>query len=54
MTIHARFRVDQGDFVLDVDLNIPSRGVTSVFGPRVVSRFHRKNGVFPAQAQPAA
>ena len=33
MTIEARFFVDRGDFVLDVDLNIPDRGVTSVFGP---------------------
>ena len=33
MTIEARFRVDRGDFSLDVDLNIPSAGVTSVLGP---------------------
>ena len=33
MTIEARFYVDQGDFCLDVDLNIPSSGVTSLYGP---------------------
>ena len=33
MTIEARFRIDQGDFVLDVDLSIPSQGVSSLFGP---------------------
>ncbi len=33
MTIEARFRVDQGDFRLDVDINLPSQGVTSLFGP---------------------
>lgn len=33
MTISARFRIDRRDFVLDVDLNIPARGVTAVFGP---------------------
>ncbi|WP_228151615.1 molybdenum ABC transporter ATP-binding protein [Pseudazoarcus pumilus] len=33
MTIAARFRVDRGDFVLDVDLKLPSRGVTALFGP---------------------
>ncbi|MDX5362968.1 MAG: molybdenum ABC transporter ATP-binding protein [Pseudazoarcus pumilus] len=33
MTIAARFRVDRGEFVLDVDLKLPSRGVTALFGP---------------------
>jgi molybdate transport system ATP-binding protein len=33
MTIEARFRIDQGDFILDVDLNLPSQGVSSLFGP---------------------
>jgi len=33
VTIEARFRIDQGEFRLDVDLAIPSRGVTSLFGP---------------------
>jgi len=33
MSIEARFRIDQGDFTLDVDLQIPSQGVTSLFGP---------------------
>ena len=32
MSIDARFRLDRGDFVLDVDLSIPSRGVTALFG----------------------
>lgn len=32
MTIAARFRVNRGDFVLDVDLQLPSRGVTALFG----------------------
>ena len=32
MTIAARFRVDRGAFVLDVDLHLPSRGVTALFG----------------------
>lgn len=33
MSIAARFRVDRGAFVLDVDLTLPGRGVTAVFGP---------------------
>ena len=33
MTIEARFRIDQGAFVLDVDLNLPAQGVSSLFGP---------------------
>jgi molybdate transport system ATP-binding protein len=33
MTIEARFRIDQGDFVLDVDLSLPAQGVSSLFGP---------------------
>ena len=30
--IHARFQCDFGDFNLDVDLNLPGKGVTAVFG----------------------
>ncbi|MEJ8566778.1 molybdenum ABC transporter ATP-binding protein [Elongatibacter sediminis] len=33
MSIRARFRARRGDFALDIDLEIPARGVTSVFGP---------------------
>lgn len=32
MSIDARFRLDRGDFVLDVDLSMRSRGVTAIFG----------------------
>ena len=30
--IRARFRVDRKDFALDVDLNLPGRGITALFG----------------------
>lgn len=30
--IRARFRVDRGDFQLDVDLTLPGQGVTALFG----------------------
>jgi molybdate transport system ATP-binding protein len=30
--IRARFRLDRGDFTLDVDLTLPGRGVTALFG----------------------
>ena len=30
--IHARFRLAYGDFALDVDLQLPGRGVTALFG----------------------
>lgn len=33
MSIEARFKLDKGDFRLDVDLNIPARGITSLLGP---------------------
>ncbi|MCH7588702.1 MAG: molybdenum ABC transporter ATP-binding protein [Chloroflexi bacterium] len=33
MSIVARFRVVRGDFVLDVDLSLPSQGITALFGP---------------------
>jgi molybdate transport system ATP-binding protein len=33
MTIEARFNISRGDFVLEVALSAPGRGVTSVFGP---------------------
>ena len=33
MTIEARFNFRLGDFRLDVDLQLPGRGVTSLFGP---------------------
>ncbi|MBC9073089.1 molybdenum ABC transporter ATP-binding protein [Thauera sp. CAU 1555] len=32
MSIEARFRVDRGGFVLDVDLSLPARGVSALFG----------------------
>jgi molybdate transport system ATP-binding protein len=32
-TIHATFQITRGDFALDVDLEIPGRGVTAIFGP---------------------
>ncbi len=32
MTIEARFRISRQEFVLDVDLNLPARGVTALFG----------------------
>lgn len=31
-TIQARFRVDRGDFKLNVDLTLPGRGITALFG----------------------
>jgi molybdate transport system ATP-binding protein len=31
--IHARFQLDRGSFCLNVDLEIPNRGVTALFGP---------------------
>ncbi len=33
MSIEARFTIDRRDFVLDVDMAIPARGVTALFGP---------------------
>lgn len=33
MSIQARFKIDRGDFLLDVDLHIPERGITALFGP---------------------
>ncbi|HCA00129.1 MAG TPA: molybdenum ABC transporter ATP-binding protein, partial [Pseudomonas sp.] len=30
--IHARFRLDYAEFSLDVDLQLPGRGVTALFG----------------------
>ncbi len=33
MSIQARFKVDRGDFKLDVDLSIPENGVSALFGP---------------------
>lgn len=33
MSIEARFHLDRQDFVLDVDLSFPSKGVTVIFGP---------------------
>lgn len=32
MSIEARFHIDRGDFSLDVDLVVPARGVTALFG----------------------
>lgn len=31
--IHVRFHLDRSGFSLDVDLNLPGRGVTALFGP---------------------
>ncbi len=31
--IHARFRLERGDFSLDIDLILPGRGITALFGP---------------------
>lgn len=33
MSVEARFRIPKSEFVLDVDLVLPQRGVTAVFGP---------------------
>lgn len=33
MSIEARFCIKQGDFLLDVDLKLPAKGVTSLYGP---------------------
>jgi len=33
MDIQARLRIDRGDFTLDVDLDLPGRGITALFGP---------------------
>jgi len=33
MSIAARFRIDRGDFMLDVDLDLPAQGVSSLYGP---------------------
>lgn len=33
MTVEARFRINRGDFTLDVDLSLPGRGVTALLGP---------------------
>ncbi|MEA3301758.1 MAG: molybdenum ABC transporter ATP-binding protein [Pseudomonadota bacterium] len=33
MSIEIRFKIERGEFVLDVDMEIPSRGITAVFGP---------------------
>ena len=30
--IRARFRIDRGSFALDIDLNLPGRGVSALFG----------------------
>jgi len=33
MDIRARLRIDRGSFQLDVDLDLPGRGITALFGP---------------------
>ena len=33
MSIHARFQIQRANFLLDVDLNIPTKGITAIFGP---------------------
>ena len=30
--IHARFRLERGDFRLDLDLELPGQGITALFG----------------------
>ena len=30
--LHARFRLERGDFSLDIDLHLPGRGITALFG----------------------
>jgi len=32
MTIEARFQIKRQDFILDIDLNIPARGISAIFG----------------------
>ncbi|HTN93264.1 MAG TPA: molybdenum ABC transporter ATP-binding protein [Gallionella sp.] len=32
-TVHARFNLDYPNFALDVDLDLPGRGITALFGP---------------------
>ncbi|MDX2506289.1 MAG: molybdenum ABC transporter ATP-binding protein [Gammaproteobacteria bacterium] len=31
-TIEARFQIKRDDFVLDIDLNVPARGISAIFG----------------------
>ena len=31
MSLHARFRIDHPGFTLDVDLQLPGRGVSALF-----------------------
>lgn len=33
MTLVAKFHIEKGDFVLDVNLRLPSKGITAIFGP---------------------
>ena len=33
MTIEIRFHLERGEFVLDVDLSLPDRGISAIFGP---------------------
>lgn len=33
MSIRARFKLDRGDFALEVDLDLPGQGVSALFGP---------------------
>ena len=33
MTVEARFRIERGDFTLDVDLSVSAQGITALFGP---------------------
>jgi len=33
MTIEARFKVQRSDFALDIEINIPARGISAIFGP---------------------
>ena len=33
MTIEAKFHIERGDFNLEIDLQIPDKGITALFGP---------------------
>jgi molybdate transport system ATP-binding protein len=62
MSIEAKFRVERPGFLLDVDLALPSRGVTALFGPsgsgkttllRCIAGLERApDGVLTVESQP--
>lgn len=33
MTIEARFKLEKGEFILDVEFTVPAQGVSAIFGP---------------------